>query len=712
MNKFTTQIARCLSFGLLLAFAACTPSHPEASSGPEATGAKPAILTQGHPRSYFFRYPEAFAIADMPYDKWEQTCSRLMGIEGKVMQEELISMPDRALDYFRRYKQAHPDHLVLIHFNGRDMDPAFRDARFFAGHWLYNAGTQSQQALLATDSITTVKVADVSVFLRETSFTYDQDDDIGICVLDETGRPDWYQSEQVKLLAIDSVAGTITIRRGQYGTQARAFPAGNTYLAAHSWGGPWGHVGQNNLLWMYNFSTAGPKDSLGRGCAEVLAEVVGEYFAAEGVLSDFDGIQFDMLSFDPLEQDPRMADCDADGRGDDGWVSGVNTYGAGVQVFCEQVRGKLGPNRIIQGDGQDVNNQRAIRHLNGMEAEGWPVLWDHETKTWSSGVNSLRFWSQFSFKPSFNYLNQKYVGPGALEMPFAMHRLIMAAGASLDGVLTYSYFPEKTNTGLAALYEEGSQARVAQMTPAELLPIWDEYVGGTAQQPGWLGQPTGPLMRLGVSSEDQLAGGAWQQQLRAAEAELTPQGDGLLIQPKDDTARYVEFHLDGLTQAQPDMLLRLTLRSPVPRRGYPAGTPRMIWCRPEGEPFDRAWDLRSLFWEETFTADFYFRAASPGLTFRFEGPEPLLIEHVELYRAPDVLLRSFEHGLVIANPADHAATIDLGVLFPGQTFRKLQGSPRQDPAFNDGSPLPQVLSVAPRSGVFAWRVDPAGGTGQ
>lgn len=658
-----------------LCFTACVSEGTLPTESPE-TLISPAILKQGYPQSYFFRYPEAFAIADMPYEKWEQICSRLMGIEGKVMQEELISMPDRALDYFRRYKQAHPEHLVLIHFNGRDMDPAFRDPRFFAGHWLYNAGTKSSEDLNATDSVTTLKVDDVSVFLQQTGFTGDQDDDIGICMLNAKGQPDWYKSEQVKLLAIDSLASTITIRRGQYGTGTRAFPAGKTYLAAHSWGGPWGHPGQNNLLWMYNFSTAGPKDSLGRSCAEVLAEVVGEYFVENGVLADFDGIQFDMLSFDPLEQDPRMADCDADGRGDDGWVNGINTYGAGVQIFCEKVRQQLGPNRIIQGDGQDVNNQRAIRHLNGMEAEGWPVLWDHETKTWSSGMNSLRFWSQFSFQPSFNYLNQKFVGPGALDMPFSMHRLIMAAGAGLDGVLTYSYFPEKTNTGLAALYEEGSQERVAQMTPAELLPIWDEYVGGTLQQPGWLGQPVAPLRRLGAEANDLLEKGAWKANIRSSFAKISREGQGILLKPSNDTARYVEFTLEDLPVDQPDMLIRVTLRSPSPRRGYPAGTPRMIWCRPVGSDFDRAWDLRSLFWEETFTADFYFRTASQGFTFRFEGPEPLLIENIALYDAPDVLIRPFEHGLIIANPADHPVEIDLGALFPGESFRKLQGSAR------------------------------------
>lgn len=63
-----------------------------------------------------------------------------MGIVGKSLGEEKSGDNDRVLEFFNRYKSMHPEHLLLLHFNGQARDPIFQTQPFFAGHWIYYNG--------------------------------------------------------------------------------------------------------------------------------------------------------------------------------------------------------------------------------------------------------------------------------------------------------------------------------------------------------------------------------------------------------------------------------------------------------------------------------------------------------------------------------------------------------------------------------------------
>ncbi len=48
------------------------------------------VLQEAYPRAFFFRSAEGFAANQrVPYERWDACFSRLMGVEGKVLEEEV-----------------------------------------------------------------------------------------------------------------------------------------------------------------------------------------------------------------------------------------------------------------------------------------------------------------------------------------------------------------------------------------------------------------------------------------------------------------------------------------------------------------------------------------------------------------------------------------------------------------------------------------------
>ena len=108
-----------------------------------------------------------------------------------------------------------------------------------------------------------------------------------------------------------------------------------------------------------------------------------------------------------------------------------------------------------------------------------------------------------------------------------------------------------------------------------------------------------------------------------------------------------------------------------------------------------------------FQSGFYFsnvESSQVDLEFVIEGSEPLWIGRVQAYAHPDAMYREFEHGLAVANPSPQPYVFDLDKLFPGQRFRRLQGTRTQDPIANNGAPVRRQLNLGPKEGLFLIRV--------
>jgi hypothetical protein len=367
IESMKTSAFSCISVLLLLSFSCGTPKEK----------ARLRVLDDEYPRAYFFRMAEN---TYEPYEEWERNLERLMGIQGKALDEEVVGRMERNPDFFTRFKQNHPDQLVLLHFNGNARDPRYRREKFFAGHWIYFPGARILSEVPAGEEVSEIRVSDASLFKVNIGRYMDRNEDIGLCELDEQGKPDWHKSEQVQLLSVDTTNNIIQVRRACFGADARTFGAGKSYAAAHVHEGPWGE--KNNLMW--------PKY---------------------------------------LRDDDRIPDVDADGRPDEGIIDGVNTYGIGNWQFLKAVRQELGPDRLILADGFRPSHQRGFGILNGMESEGWPDGSDHEINGWSGGINRQLFWNGNSAQPGMTYINHRWWIHHRMDtiLPLNIERLVMAA---------------------------------------------------------------------------------------------------------------------------------------------------------------------------------------------------------------------------------------------------------------------------------------------
>ncbi len=552
---------------LVLAVAAAPAADPATNQGAASAVRPPAlrVLRDEYPRAYFFRSSEAMAAnPHTSYKIWEACFERLMGIEGKSLDEELPGRSQRNVEFFTRFKQRHPDQLVMLHYNGDARDPRDHTGQFFAGHWLYGVGARITADVLAQDGETEISVDRPELFHIGIGRYRTSNDDVGLCELTAQGRPDWGRAEQVELLAVDVKRKAIRVRRACFGTTARSFTAGRAYAAVHVSEGPWGGA-TSRLLWLYNYATCCPRDVQGRTCADVLANDLAAHFGPGGDLAAFDGLEFDVLYNQPVAA-RRVVDADADGQPDGGWVGGRNAYGIGVVEFCRQLRYKMGPQKLILADGMEPTNQRAFHLLNGIESEGWPILNDWELRDWSGGLNRHFFWASNAFAPVLNYINHKYSTPGDApgqlqqpDVPLSIHRLVMAVSTFTDSAFCYIYAPPKQS--------------------GELFGIWDELQKGGDHQPGWLGRPRGPAVRLAERESDTLGGlGAAElrKRLHGHGVTFSLDGDRVRIAASDPQAQRMRFRLSGVPCRGPDLLVIATLHGAT-MRGYPGEMPRLAW---------------------------------------------------------------------------------------------------------------------------------------
>lgn len=662
-----------------LAFAAAAPR----------TGFESLLIgREEYPKAYFFRgVAEQIGRSRQPdYDAWEKTAGQLMGIEGKALDEEGDLRKNIAL--YTRFKQQHPEQLVLLHYNGNARDPVPGISEFFAGHWLYFNGSKITSDVPAEEGETDLHVEDPSLFKVNTGMTRKAAEDIGLCRLDRNGKPDWRASEQVKLVSVDAARNTIRVKRAQFGTKALAFAAGKAYAASHVHEGPRGNSGA--LEWFYNYSTTCPRDAEGRTAADVLVEQFARLFGPGGELASFDGVNFDVLWFNNHyhpdlrnPSSPRGMDADADGRVDRGIVDGINVYGAGVTEFCRKIRAALPAGKVVNADGFDVDDQRSFGLLNGMESEGFPELRDHTARDWSGGLNRLFFWAANARPPVFNYINHKFIGSGRdfrPPVPFHIHRLVFAAATFTNSAICFGYAPDPE--------------------PGEKTGIWDELRKGVEHRVGWLGKPLGPAVRLAERQPDVLAGkGTRPEMFSGTGVRFTTESGALAVTNQDLGARQTRFRLKGVKTNGANLYVRLIARG-MPLRRYPREIGRLVRvavAAPERQEF------MSWMNERDFASTFYFsgiQTPSVDLEITVEGSEPFWISALTAHAHADAIYREFERGMVLANPSPEPYRFQMAELFRGKSFHRLRGSSRQDTTVNNGASVGSELMLPPKDAIF------------
>jgi len=210
-----TQFHRAQSVPFSMLFIALGVSLAFSAALAQTTDAAPTLqlLSAGYPRTFFFRQAEESAASGhADFAQWSGEFAGLMGIMGKALDEEVPGR-SRNADFFTRFKAAHPGQAVLLHMNGNSRDPRFEGGRFFAGHWLYFNGATITADVPAQTGESLIAVSNPELFEAKSGRGgKNANDDIGLCLLDAQGRPDWGRSEQVELLALDKAKKTIRVR--------------------------------------------------------------------------------------------------------------------------------------------------------------------------------------------------------------------------------------------------------------------------------------------------------------------------------------------------------------------------------------------------------------------------------------------------------------------------------------------------------------------
>jgi len=668
-------------FLVCIAFAAPCEAAPAAAANPPLD-----IFSDEFPVSFFFRQTEGLAASGkMEYAEWNARFSGLMGVMGKMLDEEVIGR-SAAQAFYRQFKKDHPGQAVLLHANGCFRKPLADLRAYYAGHWLYFNGARVVSDVAATPADTTIRVSDTTLFELSPYFTNRSiPDDIGLCGLGSDGKPDWSHAEQVRLKAIDPKAGTITVERGQYGSTPLAFAGGKAYAAAHvAW--TWG---QTNTLWQFNMSTACPRDAQGRNAGEVWADELVSAIRPGGAIDYVDGLEFDVpFRMPTIQPKSRQADCDADGQADGGIVGGKPLFAIGYDLFLRRLREAL-PERLILADVGDKKHQRSPDLLNGVETEGWPRLKDVEFIEWSAGLNRQLFWRTRARPPIFCYGLIKFQNAAP---PLSSLRLALAGPLLVGSAIGEGYTPPKESTG-----------------------IWDELVGGAKAKRGWLGRAQGPARHLALETSD-LLNGAGNPPSNALSLMIAPDAaqvavkDGLLTaEGQSADAPNLSFRIKGLSHsAGGDLVVDLTACA-APLAGYPAGTYREITVAavaPGETPPEKPAPPASPLGGAPFTASFYQRNAPGGpfdLVIGIEGGASVSISRITVHAGPDLCVREFQNGAILANPSNADGDFDLTRLFPGGAFRRLTATAAQDPAANNGQPVGSVVRLGPLDALFLAR---------
>ena len=376
------------------------------------------------------------------------------------------------------------------------------------GHCLMKAGTKLTNDCAATTNDTVLymqdytRIAASQAGINNHTNKNDADGYALMYALDANGRPDWTRAEHVKLVSLNTTNGSITVSRAQYGTSPQAFTNGQAAIARHM-------MFWSPAQWEVNLSLESPRGGpFNMTAAEWFAlQVAQSIYEAEA-----DGVEMDVGRWMWGYPANNPMDCDNDLVADHGYIDGVNSFGLGGQVLQRQLRVLLGPNRIVQTDGNDaLFGQRGWKYMNGVQLESFPT---GGYDIYSERFRHFRQWvSSVEARPVFSY-------PFTKTPTTLFGHVLDTDGSTVDW---------RFRVGFAAALLTDMPHPFASVTDITFDPAnpdyndpnmkedkgfykWDEYVGGDLNDWHWLGAAQGPAIQFSnnVSSTNLLASTVWQ----------------------------------------------------------------------------------------------------------------------------------------------------------------------------------------------------------
>ncbi|MHC5055580.1 MAG: hypothetical protein ACYTKD_12785 [Planctomycetota bacterium] len=620
-----------------------------------------AALSGSFPQAFVFRL-DYHKPSNRSYEIWSGFNELSAGVIKKYIREELPRVPPEAAEWARRFGAGHPSHLMLVHLNGearqvRDF-PGVHE-RYFPGHWVYLPGARLEEDVDGDgdERATTFRVADTSPFrlkgYRDPREKLWYPHDAVIVRTGPGGERLWYESEFVRLKAVDKGRGTITVERAQCFSKARAFKRGAAYVAPLA-GGVWG----GKPMWFYNFSTRCPRDREGRSAADAFTDEIAGLFSTGGALHGQDGIAFDVVHW----QTRGAWDTDNDGAADRGIVDGSNEWRRGNWEFLKGLRERLGDGVIITADGHQPDSQRAVGVLDGLESEG-PVTHIDAFRGFSRPVNIHTYWREHGGRRfDFRYIVLKMKSAADAGNAFRLRRFAVGAATCLGAAVTRD-----------------------TLTDRHSMP---ELIGGPERRGGWLGRPAGAMVRLASRTDDLLAGegermtAGFVEELKADGCRIERSNAGGLVVTGTSADTHAPYRISLPTPKLPrgDLTVYVECRAVDPLEGFELAdaVPRMVTMTASGLPdFGEGKRLNSFHATQYGLAgtrgwsrlSFYFRRAGdadrpPVLTLELEEQGRFAIRSITMHAAAAALAREFERGVVLVNPGLAPMSFDVATLFP------------------------------------------------
>ena len=365
-------------------------------------------------------------------------------------------------------------------------------ARAWPGHWLLKTGTKLSAD--CTEADTVLHVQDYTrLATSQTPVTRDLNNNNAYLLmygLDADGQPDWSRAEHIKITAVDTANGTITVERAQQGSSALSFASGQAVIARHMlfwYNNPGGQ-------WQLNFSLQCPRGG-------PLNLTAAEWFAREIKMaideSGADGVEFDVARWQWGTLGNNPMDCDNNLVTDYGYIDGVQSFGLGGQVFVKELRRLLGPGKIIQMDSNDANGQqRGWQYVNGCQMESFPNA--NHFESFSEAFLHLRqYRDNITSLPDFSYAYVKtptstfenLYGPGGENLDWHFRvgfaaDLLTGMPSPFTSIADANFNPGDPGTNTDATASTGDIFK------------WDEYFGGDLNDWKWLGIPTGAAVQV------------------------------------------------------------------------------------------------------------------------------------------------------------------------------------------------------------------------
>ncbi|MEC3908658.1 T9SS type A sorting domain-containing protein [Tamlana sp. 2201CG12-4] len=660
------------------------------------------VFTKGYPQLISFR-GEYINSVHVDEATWIDAATPTAGIFKKFVDvDELENVRLFTQDWATNYLNSNPKELVLNHYLGRahlNHKPGSSDL-FFPGHWLSVPGSTLTTAIGPADTV--IGVQDISKFSGTISTGVTRYPTLMIVQLDGFGNKLWGTAEYVTIEDISDVNtsnSTITVTRGSALSTAKSHPNGATIVPMTA------RLGKKTGF-DYNLSLDCPTDANGKTAADIILEELTTFHQNGGDLEFAQGISFDLLPWSP--RDPK-ADVNNDGISDNGYNGLENRYAQGAYALMQDIRTMLTDSRLMIGDGYVDDDQRAIGIFDGIESEGLVAVKD-AYRGFSKTINVFSYWNEANTSRPYNFsfIVSKFNNPLDAADP---NEVDNGTELGITGKVNLERLIKGTATCLNAAY-----------TRPHIEVAVDEDLGGDLNTEQWLGNPTGDLIRLARQTPDLLNGtGLNLSNWSASNATISSSNGNLVVSGNSSNSRediQITYNNLNVGNLNDDIVIYVEVQALESLVDFPDIIPRVLRANTTGLPTleikNSDNNLHNDLWgymdtSETRLLSFYYRKAG-GLNLDFilnaENNGDFVVKSITVHASAQLLARQYENGAVLVNPSLSSKTFSLTDLFPGVTYKKLNGI--TDSGHNSGEALGNTVDVPAKDALFIYKTGTLG----